>query len=476
MSQPVKTNGQVRAMDSPGKMCSNDTILAVSTPAGASRRAIIRLSGPESLGAIRTVFRPDACRGIEGLESYVVMPGRLMVDGFPRDMWALLYVMRAPRSYTRQDVVELHVPGSLPLAEAIVESLMEVGVRLAGPGEFTRRAYLAGRLDLTQVEAVLKIVNSASEEEMRRALMELEGRFSRQLARARDRLFELLVQLEAALDFSEQGIELVSTEQAGKVLGEIEEDLRWLKETTEGEYVFRDRPRVLLAGRPNTGKSSLFNRLVGSGEAIVSDVPGTTRDVLEVDLSLGGTEVTLVDVAGFAEVGQDLAAAAQAKAEREWSKADLVLLVVDGSVGDEDDFVLESGDRPCMVVVNKMDLVGARLKYDIFPVYETLGTYAVSALTGEGCAELIRGIADAVGQGRLERSGRGYVLNLRQKEGLGKAIAATHRAVETIEQGSGYEFTALELREAMDALSGLISPKGFEEVLDEIFAQFCVGK
>ncbi len=458
----------------------HDTIVAVSSPAGAACRAIVRLSGPDSLDAVASVFKPEAGKATTGCGTYVFTPGHLVLEGFPAGIPALLYVMRGPKSFTRQDVVELHVPGSQPLTGALMERLTSGGVRPARPGEFTERAYLSGRIDLAQAEAVMKVVNAASQEEMRLALTELEGAFSRDVESLRQRLLDLLVQLEAALDFAEQDIELISSTSAGATLAELEVELRDLRGMARDRYIFSDAPRVLLTGRTNVGKSSLYNRLLGSAEAIVAETPQTTRDVLEATVTLHGARLTLVDASGAAESDGELSEAAQVRARRELDKADLIVLVLEAGrpIKEEEGGVLAlRTDRPSLVVLNKIDL--RREEGSRKPIRGALAertVLEVSALTGDGCDDLARTISGMVRNGKLERSGKGYLLNLRQQQGLQEAGEAVARAGQTLADDIGYEFTALEVRRAVGALSALTRPLDPEDVLERIFAEFCVGK
>ena len=453
-----------------------DTIVAVSSPAGTSARAIVRLSGPGSLGAVGTVF--DCGRDLHLLPGFTLVAGRLKLPGFP-GLDARLYLMRSPRSYTRQDVVELHVPGSPPLVQETVDVILGAGVRLARPGEFTERAFLSGRIDLAQAEAVMKIVSASTAEEMRLALSELEGTFSSEIGRARARLFDLLVALETSLDFADQDIRFIEPSDAEEVLAEVAESLAVVERRSHDQYLFRDRPRVMLVGRTNVGKSSLYNRLVGEAEAIVSDRPGTTRDVLETDMVLGGCAVTLVDAAGAVEAGDELSAEALARARREMEKAALLILVVDGSRPPETwDRKLTQMTERCLrlLVLNKRDLGTVVTASELGAEAPGLATLSVSALTGQGCQDIGRWIADQVASGRLSASEKRYLLNLRQRRAVAAARQAVARARGTLAEDLGFEFTALEVRSAADALSALTRPVAHDEVLDSIFSHFCIGK
>jgi len=277
---------------------SPDTIVAVSSAPGAAERVIVRMSGPESVSLAAQVFRPDDGPPIDALPAWSVSRGVLRVSVFSAPVPALCYLMRAPRSYTREDVVEFHTVGAPAVASAVVGELTAREVRLARAGEFTERAYLSGRIDLSQAEAVLKLIHATDDAERRLALGELTGELSVRIERLAGRLVDLLARVELALDFSEDDIPVIGAAELTGELAAASAEVDELLRSGSGRAVFSEEPRIALIGRTNVGKSSLFNRLLSRDEAIVTDVHGTTRDVLEGELELAGVTVLLVDTAG----------------------------------------------------------------------------------------------------------------------------------------------------------------------------------
>ena len=299
------------------------------------------MSGPRAIGAAAELFEPEDGPPVAELPAWSVASGTLKLSGFAATVPALLYLMRAPRSYTREDVVEFHIVGSPPLAAAVLAELTSRQVRLARPGEFTERAYLSGRIDLSQAEAVLKLIHARSDGERRLALGELTGDLSRRTHAITERLTETLTRAELSLDFSEDDVPQTLPGELAEGLAAVAAEIDELLRSGTADYVFAERPRVSIVGRTNVGKSSLFNRLLGRDEAIVTPVSGTTRDLLEAELDLGGTELLLVDTAGEPERPKveggrpkeetDPDDMAIARARAELGRAELLLLVIDAS-------------------------------------------------------------------------------------------------------------------------------------------------
>ncbi len=415
---------------------SEDTIVALSSPPGPGLRAVVRLSGPRAaaIGAAR--------------------PGAV--------------AFRGPRTYTREDVVEIHLPGSPPLVDLLLRDLVEAGARPARPGEFTLRAFLNGRLDLAQAEAVERIVSAEDAEERRAALGQLEGAFSRRLAGIEGAVLDLGADAEAAIDFTDQDIEILSPGEARRRAEAIGADLRALVAETAAARVSDERPTAALLGRSNAGKSALFNALTGS-DALVTEVAGTTRDVLAAELD-AGVRVRLLDTAGLQEAsGVDAEAARRAREAAR--SADVVLFVVDATDW-EAALPLEPRGRPAILVVNKCDLAPGREVGGRFRLREVVCT---SARTGEGLGELKKALAGMLGGGEAGGAGARFRVNLRQRALLREAEAALDRAAGTA-PGLGMEFVALDLRAALDALGGITGRSVGEDLLARIFSRFCLGK
>ncbi|MFP3938430.1 MAG: tRNA modification GTPase, partial [Phycisphaerae bacterium] len=442
---------------------TRDTIVAVSSPAGSAARGIVRLSGPTAAELADGLF--------EGAGELISTGGFRAVEGVvrfadePLELPARAQVFRGPHSYTRQDVVELHVPGSAAVTGALCAALTDAGARQAKPGEFTARAFFSGRLDLSQAQAVADVIDAADDAMLRCASVVLGGRVHRLCEAASSRLTEALATVEASIDLAEEDIRLESPPELSARLEELSGRLRRVAEEAADMPEPGELPEVVLAGRPNVGKSSLLNALCGARRAIVSALAGTTRDVLTATIAIGHAAVELCDAAGFAAEGDDLSAAATSAARSAVARADVVLLVADISA---DVFAAErrlledvravNRRAPVMLVGNKADVAGngaasrlRRLSGDL-----DLPAVATSAVSGEGLDELRRRLSELLhlaSAGGSEHMG----LHERQKRCLLEAAAAVARAGEMLsdcgEISDVAELAAVELREALARLS-----------------------
>lgn len=462
----------------------DDTIAAISSPAGPGLRGVIRLSGPDAWPLAAKVFRGNE----DMLQSagHRRICGRLSVDG-GGTIQAEAYLFRAPASYTRQDVVELHTLGSPPLLADLLDQLCTAGARLADPGEFTARAYFNGAMDLTRVEGVAAAINARSDGQLRASEALLRGELSRRTHDYREQLTDLLALVEAQIDFVDEPIEFVSgahvVETVQRVATELQTLLRAAPELERLEVL----PEVLLVGPPNVGKSTLFNRLTGLDRAIRSAVAGTTRDVLRAAVSWPRGEFTLSDSAGLRTVRAESDSAegpAQSSTRRAVRSADLVILLLD-TVADP---VSAAGEiledlppgRTC-VVLNKVDLAPPSAAAATLASIDKSGRpLAISALTGEGLDELQAVISDALFAAVESHGADLLALTHRQRNALGDAVTALDKALEICRENhaiaSRWELLALEIRAAVSALSLLTGEVTTEELLDRIFARFCIGK
>lgn len=454
---------------------AGDTIAAISTPLGEAGIGIVRLSGPEAEPIARRLFRPSHPRA--RWQSHRLYLGHLLdAQGRILDE-VLLTLMRAPQSYTREDVVEIHCHSGYAVLRAILGAALALGARLARPGEFTLRAFLAGRLDLSQAEAVLEVIQARTEASLRVAASHLTGGLGRRLGGLRAALVAILARVEAALDFPEEAAEL-SPEDILEELVAPQQELEDLLGTYRQGRLLREGLDVVLAGRPNVGKSSLLNRLLDADRAIVTDIPGTTRDVIEESIMLEGVALRLSDTAGLREARDRVEELGVARSQERLAQADLVLYLVDGSdaLQAEDVQVLEDlAARPALLVVNKSDLPR---KLDIeelrraspYPLVE------ISALTGEGLDELKQLLVDLALGGGLRTAGE-LVTQARHFELLIRAGEALDRARELLAQAlPPWELVALEVKEALIALGEITGEVVGDAVLDHIFSQFCIGK
>lgn len=444
-------------------MTGSDTIVAISSAEGPGLRAIVRLSGPRAAAIVAEVFSPAGPAGQDRRrDHYRAADGTIRVAEF--SVPAACYYMPAPRSYTREDVVEIHTVSSGPLLTQLLAALTRLGARPAEPGEFTRRAFLNGRLDLTQAESVLGIIEAASNAELAAALRALRGSLGSRLRTIHRELVALLAQVELALDFSDQEIELSSTEELVRRIADARNRIGLLQRTGSG--VATHAPTVALVGRPNVGKSSLLNRLVGQERVLVDETPGTTRDVVEAPF-LDST-IVLADTPGVEQP--------RSGAPLPGADAEIVVYVLDRSQGIvEDDWALRSMLQPAIVAVNKADLPSCVSPIELARFAQGAEIATTSALSGEGVDNLVKLLANLV-ETRLWKT-CGYLwVNARAAALLAAAATALDRAREAFEEGQSWEFPAAFIREALDPVASLLGERTDENTLDLIFSRFCIGK
>lgn len=460
-----------------------DTIVAVSTPSGRSLHAIIRISGPDAFPAVKAIFAPATNVDFAVLPSYSSVKGYIHSSRERVRIPVLLYLMKQPYSYTKEDVVEIHTIGSLPLLEMLLDTLLteklqsQRCLRLSLPGEFTKRAFLHGRIDLAQAEATMHIIRAHTDLELAAAVAQLTGTVSRQIMQIQDKAVSLLAEIEAAIDFSDQDIELIS---AGEIIHQGEElktAISRLLHQPETGKVSPEGIDTVFYGKPNVGKSSLINALLGRRRSIVSDIPGTTRDMVADILEIGGIRFKLMDTAGVDYAQKNRIAGLAEKVHSVLTRAQIVLLVFDGSVGLNEQFLEITVDdliANTIVIVNKSDLkrIGSR---HTFPT--ALAKYPVvytSAQTGEGLERLKGLLLDTILGGRTEVLP--YLTNIRQKDALQRSLQSVQCAMESAQRNEGHEFIALDVRAAVDALGEVLGAVTTEDILAKIFSEFCIGK
>ena len=488
-----------------------DTIAAVSTPAGRAPLAIVRLSGDRAWELARGLVWPDDAAMLpERCPDYAALRARLGLASCSVRIPAELYLMRRPRSYTREDIVEIHMVGAPPLVEEVLEALLAAGARLADPGEFTRRAFLNGRIDLTQAEAVCSIIRSRSDAEHRAAVRLLEGGLFRRVREMREELLALCAQVEAGIDFADQDIEIISADAAAEALVRARGKLAELAQGGRSKDVQEEAVRVVLCGPVNAGKSSLFNALLGEDRVIVASVPGTTRDTVEAVLEIHGVRVRLTDTAGGwrGETGEgrcegvddplegeavlpsplsplpsapadQIERSAQERARAQATRADIVVLVLDGSRpldAEEGDMIRSLDPSRSLVVLNKADLKREIPDCAVTRLRKGVSVLALSARTGAGVGELRERLAGMVWEGGLDLSAAGLALNARHRQAIRRAMSAIVSAVDSTARQMSVEFVALDLREALDALGEIVGETVSDDILDRIFAEFCIGK
>jgi tRNA modification GTPase len=452
-----------------------DTIVAIATPTGRGGIGVVRLSGPNACDiAARLAGRREALAPRHATFARIVESDSRPASPRAIDQVVLTW-FQAPHSYTGDDVVEISGHGSPVLLQRIVELAMRAGARLAEPGEFTLRAYLNGRIDLVQAEAVADLVEAVTPLQARAAMDQLEGTLTAQIGRIDAALFDLSARLEASLDFPEEGFHFVTRDAARAETARLHADLEALTRQGRAGRVLREGRLVVIVGRPNAGKSSLFNALVGAGRAIVTEIPGTTRDVLTERVDIGGLPVTVVDTAGLRDAADVIEAEGVERAQQARRIAALTLIVVDRSqsMTDDDRRILDESPLPRLVIASKSDLPPAWSPSS--GGWLSADAIEVSVLTGSGLATLRDQIVSVLTD-RDDLRDPPAISNVRHLELVERAAQSLEAAMTALDAGATEELILADLGVARRALEELTGRRTPEDLLRHIFAKFCVGK
>ena len=445
----------------------NDTIAAIATPFGEGAIALLRLSGPRAVEIASGVFR--ARTTATDLTARIAQFGGIHDESRKLDD-VLLTVFRAPASYTGEDVVEVTCHGGVLVSQRILELLLRRGARSAEPGEFTQRAYLHGKMDLTQAEAVMDLIGAQTDLALRAATEQLEGRLGGRLRELRERLIEVLAHVEAYIDFPDEDIDPATGDALLAKIDAVRAGAAALLATARPGRVLREGVRTVIYGAPNVGKSSLLNLLLGCERAIVSPRPGTTRDVIEEVIDLRGIPLRLVDTAGVRESEDEVEREGMARTERQLERADLVLHIVDAS-GAIADCGLRIADLEArtLLVLNKSDLGENESWHGVEGV-------RISCLKSQGIEQLADAIFAKIAGGNAAQRDWSVAINARHEAALQTALRFADAAREAFTSGLSPEFIAEELRAALNAIGDILGRVDHEEVLGKIFSTFCIGK
>lgn len=474
------------------RVIADDTIVAVSTPMGEGGIAIVRMSGGGALEIADTIFCSRDGKKPSGFGTYTVHYGHVVNRPKTKDYSlkteklktdavdeVLLTVMRAPKTYTREDVVEINCHGGIQAAKKVLALVTRCGARIASPGEFTKRAFLNGRLDLTQAEAVLDIIRAKTEGSLRMAMSQLEGGLSKDVRGIRESALDIAAQLEASIDFPEEEPETEKREEIVQRTDHILIGMKKLIDTYDDGMLLKEGFLAIICGRPNVGKSSLMNLLLKRDRVIVSPVPGTTRDTVEEMINLKGIPIRLVDTAGIAEARDIVEKEGMRRAKQYLRTADLVILMLDNSVGlgrEDMDIIELVKNRKKIVVINKCDLEKKVDPQKVSSVLADEKVVEISVTEKRNIDILEDSVVGMVSRSSLSGSEAAIVSSARHKQLLDRALENMISVKKSLAEGLSEELVMVDLKEAINDLGLIVGESVSEDILDRIFDKFCIGK
>lgn len=451
----------------------DDTIAAIATPPGEGGIGVIRISGPEAISIAAKIVRPR----LQFQTSHTVHHGHIVDQKETVIDEVLVTVFRKPKSYTAEDVIEISGHGGTRVLRHILDLILKNGARHAEPGEFTRRAFLNGRLDLTQAEAVSDLICAKTEKSVESALRQLDGKLSREIHSIKDRLMKIYAHLEAYLDFPDEDLEIYSNEEMKSGFEQTLNRLKSLIGSYQKGHLLRDGACVVICGRPNVGKSSLLNVLLDRDRALVSEIPGTTRDILEESIEIDGLWIRLVDTAGLWTSQHPLDQAAMERTQTYFSEGDLFLWVVDagdGLVKDDLSLYEKIKNKNMIAVMNKTDLKQTK-KINMEKYVVPACTCFVSAKTRQGIETLEKKIVQSILQNELGQEPV-LITRLRHKRALENSVEALEQSYAAFLKGVSLELITPDIKRSLDSLKELVGEIYHEDLLDVIFSEFCIGK
>jgi tRNA modification GTPase len=457
----------------------SDTITAIATPVGEGGINIIRISGTDAVNIASALFQPQAGTQVADLEPQRVIFGNITdpASGQAVDEVLLIH-FRAPHSYTGEDVIEIHGHGGAYVSSKILQLVLDQGARLAEAGEFTRRAFLNGRLDLSQAEAVADVIHAASDKALTSALAQLKGQLSEKLNALYDSLVQVLAQLEAAIDFPEEGLEFTRKQQLEQRIQSINTEIAQLVDSYRQGKIYREGLRVALVGKPNVGKSSLLNALLQEDRAIVTPHPGTTRDTLEEQVRIKDIHITIVDTAGLRHQPGEIEQHGIERTRHALAQADLALVIFDGSQPlDTNDAMLikEVADKKKLILLNKSDLPTVINESALLKQLGEKSALALSATTREGMDSLKDALYQSALGGKI--SGEAIVITReRHRQALAQTQESLTRVSQSLQEDRSEDLIAVDLNIALEHLGGILGKTFVDDLLDQIFNDFCIGK
>jgi tRNA modification GTPase len=455
------------------------TIAAIATAPGEAGIGIVRISGDKAIEILKKVFKPKKNIDIYDIPSRVIVYGHAVDRNGKVLDEVLAIIMRKPYSYTTEDVVEVQCHGGIVPVRRIMEDVLRNGADIAEPGEFTKRAFLNGRIDLAQAEAVIDVITSKTETGLNAALNQLEGELSKELRDIMDKLLSMLAHIEASIDFPEHDVEEITVNSIKKMLIEAKTSIKALAESFGDGKIVRDGLSTAIVGSPNVGKSSLLNVLLKENRAIVTEVPGTTRDIIEEYLNIGGVLIKLIDTAGIRETEDIVERIGVERTKGAIKNSDLVILVMDAScelLPEDNEIIKLIRSKKVIAVLNKIDLgLNIDKKY-LTGLFGEDNIIEISVKKKDGIDKLEERIKGLVFKGKVSINKNSMVTSIRHKNLIDRAIESMERALSSIEEGIPVDLISVDIREAWSNLGAITGDTVEEDIMKEIFSKFCIGK
>ncbi|KAB3533835.1 tRNA uridine-5-carboxymethylaminomethyl(34) synthesis GTPase MnmE [Alkaliphilus pronyensis] len=460
-------------------MFIDDTIAAIATAAGEAGIGIVRISGSKAIEIIDDIFRANNNKKIYEDQRKLTYGYIFDFDNNEKIDEVLAVYMKAPHTYTKEDIVEINCHGGMIPVKRILQLVLRKGARLAEPGEFTKRAFLNGRIDLAQAEAVMDLISAKTEKGFEVAFDQLEGSLSKRVEEMRKEVLELLAHIEVSIDFSEEDVDEVTLDYLLEKSIKLEKSMTKLLSTSDTGKILREGLSTVIVGKPNVGKSSLLNSLLREARAIVTEVPGTTRDVIEEQLNIQGIPIKLIDTAGIRETEDIVEKIGVGKSKELFNKADLVIFMLDASreLTNEDLQIIEMiKDKKIIVLINKTDLPN---KLDIAKICHLIGERSIikTSLKEEvGLDELENVLVNMVYKGEVKSNSNLMIANVRHKDALERALNSLKEGIEAIRRQMPMDFIEVDYKNVWDYLGEITGDTVGEDLIDHIFANFCIGK
>jgi len=458
----------------------DDTIAGIATPPGEGGIAIVKISGSKSIDIAKEIFIRKSGNSLDDLKNRYFYLGKIYDDAQLIDE-VMLVAMMAPYTYTGENVVEIHCHGGVIVTRKILDLVIKKGARIADPGEFTKRAFLNGKIDLSQAEAIIDIITAKSDSGLKSAVKQLDGGLKKSVNPIKEKIERVLANLEAEIDFPDEDIETMNIKGIESLIDEALLDIEKLIKEADAGKITREGVNTVIVGKPNVGKSSLLNALARDERAIVTDIPGTTRDIIEESIQIKGVHFKINDTAGFRDTQDIVERIGLEKSKKLLLDADLILFVIDDTQQlSEDDYrlidMLKNIDKKLLVIINKIDLKRFYLKYEIAKMLPSAKVIEISALEKKGIDLIEEELVNMVFKGEVVQSQDYVITRTRHKNALINAKNHLLEGKKTIAKGLTEEFLSIDLKDAWMALGQITGDTVERDIIDKIFSEFCIGK